>query len=91
MWKLYLDGSSNENGSGTGIVLISPDNFKITIDKRFKFQTTNNEAKYKALITRLRLTCFMKVERIAIFSDYQLVVNQTWTNIRLEEKIFQLT
>ena len=28
-WKLYVDGASSENGSGVGILLISPEGHKI--------------------------------------------------------------
>lgn len=30
IWKLYIDGSSNENGDGAGVILVSPENYKIT-------------------------------------------------------------
>ena len=72
-----MDVSSNENGSDVGIILVSPDNFKITNALRFKFKASNNEAEYEALVTRIRLAHFMKVERITIHSDSQLVVIQT--------------
>lgn len=44
VWNLYVDGSSNQNGYGTGIILVSPDNFKITSAIKFKFKSSNNEA-----------------------------------------------
>ncbi|KAM2090852.1 hypothetical protein ACFX1T_029413 [Malus domestica] len=43
---------------------------------RFKFKASNNEAEYEALITCLRLAKHLRVKRIDIFSDAQLVVNQ---------------
>ena len=44
-----MDGAANQQGSGVGLVLISPE--KITIEKSLKlgFSATNNEAEYKAL------------------------------------------
>lgn len=54
-WKLYVDGSHNENGSGAGIMLISPEGHKIIATARFKFKALNNEAEYEALITGLCL------------------------------------
>lgn len=39
--------------------------------------TLNNEAKYEALVTGIRLAHFMKVERITVYNDSQLMVNQT--------------
>ena len=43
----------------------------------FKFKASNNEAKYEALITRLKLEKEMGVKRLKVYSDSQLVVNQT--------------
>ena len=49
-WSVYVDGATNQKGSGVGLVLISPE--KITIEKsiRLGFSATNNEAKYEALL-----------------------------------------
>ena len=49
-WKVYVDGATNQRGSGVELVLISPE--KLTIEKslRLGFSTTNNEAEYKALL-----------------------------------------
>ena len=49
-WKVYVDGATNQRGSGVGLVLISPE--KITIEKSLKlgFSATNNEAEYEALL-----------------------------------------
>ncbi|XP_024028364.1 uncharacterized protein LOC112093682 [Morus notabilis] len=75
-WKIYVDGASSENGSGAGVLLISPEGYKITSVVRFKFKASNNEAEYEALIARLRLASHLKIERLSIFSDSQLVVAQ---------------
>ena len=42
-WELYVDGAANQQGSGVGLVLVSPE--KITIEKslRLNFSATNNE------------------------------------------------
>ncbi|XP_024018687.1 uncharacterized protein LOC112090800 [Morus notabilis] len=75
-WRLYVDGASSENGSGAGVLLISPEGHKITSAVRFKFKASNNEAEYEALIVGLRLANHLKVKRLGIFSDSQLVVGQ---------------
>ena len=49
-WKLYVDGSSNEGGLGAGLILISPEGHWMHCALRFGFQSSNNEAKYEALI-----------------------------------------
>ena len=54
-WTFYVDGASNENGSGVGMMLISPEGHKIHCALCFGFQASDNEAEYKALIVGLRL------------------------------------
>ncbi|XP_024024069.1 uncharacterized protein LOC112092339 [Morus notabilis] len=75
-WKLYVNGSSNDNGSGAGLVLHTPEGHKVTSAVKFKFPASNNEAKYEALLTGLRLAEHLKAENLDIFSDSQLIVNQ---------------
>ena len=55
-------------------MLISPKGHRMHCALRFGFKASNNEAKYKALIARLKLAKEMKVESLEIFSDSQLVV-----------------
>jgi len=75
-WKLYVDGSSNDNGSGAGLVLHTPEGHKVTAAIRFEFTASNNEAEYEALLAGLRLADHLKAESVDIFSDSQLIVNQ---------------
>lgn len=56
------------------LVLESTEAHKIHYALRFGFKISNNEAKYKALITRLRLAKELKVEAIDIYNESQLVV-----------------
>ncbi|PON50978.1 Ribonuclease H, partial [Parasponia andersonii] len=76
LWKLYVDESSNENGAGAGLVLISPEGHNIYCALHFKFSASNNEAEYEALIARLKLAREMKVEMIEVYSNSQLVICQ---------------
>ncbi|GKV49673.1 hypothetical protein SLEP1_g56411 [Rubroshorea leprosula] len=75
-WTLYVDGSSNNKGSGAGAVLTRPDSFRSEHALKFNFQATNNVAEYEALLLGLRLAAELKVKRLQIYSDSQLVVNQ---------------
>ena len=49
-WEVYVDETSNQKGSGVGLVLISPE--KVIVEKylRLDFSATNNEAEYEALM-----------------------------------------
>ena len=49
VWKLYVDGSTTDNASGTGIILVTPTAHKFHSTLRFKFKETNNELDYEAL------------------------------------------
>ena len=53
MWNLRIDGSSNVNRSGAGIVLEIPTGEKISYALRLEFPTLKNEAEYEALLVRL--------------------------------------
>ena len=52
-WKLYVNGSSNDNGSRAGLVLHTLEGYKITSTIRFEFPASNNEAEYEALLAKL--------------------------------------
>ena len=54
-WLLYVDGSSTSDSSGAGIILLSPEGFKIQQALKFSFQAINNEAEYEAMIAGLTL------------------------------------
>ncbi|OMO62055.1 hypothetical protein CCACVL1_23055 [Corchorus capsularis] len=75
-WKLYVDDSSNNQMSGAGLMLISPENLKFQYSLRFKFKASNNEAEYETVITGLKIANEMKVEKLVVYSDSQLVVSQ---------------
>lgn len=70
-WDLYVDGSSNDGGSGAGLILLSlePEFLKIEYPMHFGFKASNNDAEYKALLTRLRLAQVVRIRHLDIFSD----------------------
>ena len=52
-WRLYVDGASNAQGSGAGLVSTSPEGYDLEYSLRFDFPVSNNEAEYEALIAGL--------------------------------------
>ncbi|KAM2724870.1 hypothetical protein EV1_027643 [Malus domestica] len=52
-WSLYVDGSSNQQGCGAGLVLTTPDKVSMEYALRFKFKVSNNEAEYEAFLAGL--------------------------------------
>ena len=76
IWKLFIDGAANSQGSGAGLILTSPEGIDIEYALEFGFQASNNEAEYEAVIAGLNLAHSMKVDQLEVRSDSRLVVNQ---------------
>ena len=75
-WEVYIDGASNQKGSGVGLVLMSSE--KVVIEKflRLNFSATNNEAEYETLLVEMAMVQRMGGKSIKLFSDSRLVVGQ---------------
>ena len=76
IWKISVDGASNAQGSGAGLILTSPEGIDIEYALRFGFRTSNNEAEYEAVIAGLNLAHSLEVDQLEVYSDSQLVVKQ---------------
>ena len=76
IWKLSVDGASNAQGSGAGLILTSPKGIDIEYALRFGFQASNNEAEYEVVIAGLNLAHSLEVDQLKVYSDSQLVVRQ---------------
>ncbi|GJZ85370.1 reverse transcriptase domain-containing protein [Tanacetum coccineum] len=75
-WTLFTNGSSCTDGSGEGVILTNPEGMEFTYALRFRFDATNNEAKYEALIARLRIAEQIGVKNLQAHVDSRLVANQ---------------
>ncbi|GJT41458.1 reverse transcriptase domain-containing protein [Tanacetum coccineum] len=73
---LFTDGSSCVDGSGAGLILTNPEGAKFTYAMRFRFEATNNEAEYEALIVGLQIAEQMGVKNLQANVDSRLVANQ---------------
>ena len=71
-----MDGASNAQGSGAGLILTSPEGIDIEYALRFGFHASNNEAGYEAVIAGLNLAHSLEVDQLEVHSDSQLVVRQ---------------
>ncbi|GJT72745.1 reverse transcriptase domain-containing protein [Tanacetum coccineum] len=72
-WKLYTDRALSFDVSRAGLILINPGGKEYTYALRFKFKTTNNKAKYEALLAGLWIAQEMEIRSLAIFADSQLM------------------
>ena len=75
-WEVYVDGASNQKGSGVGLVLISPEKIIIEKSLRLDFSATNNEAEYEALMIGMAMVQRMGGKSVKVFLDSRLVVGQ---------------
>ena len=75
-WKVYVDGVTNQRGSGVRLVLVSPK--QITIEKSLSlgFLATNNEAKYENLLEGISMVQRIGGKVVKMFLDSRLVVGQ---------------
>ena len=76
IWKLFIDGAANAQGSGVGLILTSLEGIDIEYALRFGFQASNNEAEYEVVIAGLNLAHLMETDQLEVCSDSQLVVKQ---------------
>ena len=74
IWRLYIDGAANAQGSGAGLILTSPDGIDVEYSLSFGFQASNNEAEYEVVISRLNLAHFMEADKLEVCNNSQLVV-----------------
>lgn len=72
---MHVGGSSNNQGAGDGIVLISSTSVLHESSLTISFPASN-AAEYEALISGLNIVEAMSVKKLIVYSDSQLVVNQ---------------
>ncbi|GJR24699.1 reverse transcriptase domain-containing protein [Tanacetum coccineum] len=75
-WILFTDGSSCADGFRAGLILTNPEGAEFTYAMRFRFEATNNEAEYEALIAGLRIAEEMGVKNLQANVDSRLMANQ---------------
>lgn len=54
-WMLFVDGASNTEGSGAGVLLISPEKEVLEYSLRFIFLSSNNVTEHEALLAGMKL------------------------------------
>ncbi|XP_027158219.1 uncharacterized protein LOC113759836 [Coffea eugenioides] len=86
-WILHVDGSSNSEGSGAGLLLEDPQGEVCSYALRFDFAASNNEAEYEAVIAGLQLARKLGAGHILVYSDSQLVVCQILGEYEAREEV----
>ena len=71
-----MDGASRQTGADIGLQLNSLHGDKIKQAIWLGFYALNNESEYEAILAGIELTTALSVDKLIIWSDYQLVVGQ---------------
>jgi len=74
-WNLYVDGSSTNDGSRGGLIIVSPTGVRYGHALKFMFKASKNEAEYEALIAGIELCYTAGVDSVQANSDFQLVIS----------------
>ncbi|XP_059668819.1 uncharacterized protein LOC132313899 [Cornus florida] len=89
LWKLFVDGSSNQMGVGIGIQLRTLEGTTLSQAIRLEFNATNNEAEYEALIAGLKLAKELKIKNLIAYNDSQLVIRQVTGEYGTKDKTME--
>ena len=65
-WVVHVDGSSTLHAGGIGVVLKSPETDTLKRKVHLHYPTTNNEAKYEALLKGLELAKSLGAESVLV-------------------------
>ena len=75
-WTVYTDGSSASGMGGVGVILLSLEKYILKYKVQLQFLATNNEAKYEAILTGLRVAKALGVRNLKLNSNLKLVTGQ---------------
>jgi len=84
-WVLSVDGSSNQQGSGVGIILEGPNGLLIEQSLRFVFKASNNQAECEALVVGMLLAKEMGARSLLVKSDLLLITGQVTGEYQAKE------
>ncbi|XP_057444480.1 uncharacterized protein LOC130736700 [Lotus japonicus] len=84
-WILFVDGSSNYNGSGAGDTLQGTGELVLEKSLRFQFKASNNQAEYDALIAELKLAIEVQINSLLVRTYSLLVANQVNMEFQVKE------
>jgi ribonuclease HI len=76
-WTIHVNGSKRVSGAGEGVFLMSPQGDKMRYVLRMRFaNSSNNEAKYKAVLHGMRMAKACGAMHIKIHGDSNLMAQQ---------------
>jgi ribonuclease HI len=75
-WVTYFDGSLKLRDGGAGVLFITPKGEQLKYVFQILFEVSNNEAEDESLLYGLRLAVSLGIERLLVYGDSLLVVQQ---------------
>lgn len=81
-----MDGFETNEGCGPNIWIQKPEKDNIQLAIRYELLTSNNEAKYEALIRATRTLADFGADKIILHSDLRLVVQQVLETYEKKEE-----
>ena len=66
---LHIDGASNAQGSGAGLILINFEGVVTEYALRFNFKILNNQAEYEAFVAGLKIAKELDIDSLKVFID----------------------
>ncbi|XP_075662763.1 uncharacterized protein LOC142632222 [Castanea sativa] len=85
-WKLYFDGTTNQKGSGIGVLLISIKGTHIPFSGRLNFPATNNAIEYEACIMGLQASLGLGVKELDVYRDSALIISPIQNKWKIKEE-----
>ena len=67
---MYFDGAARHDGSGAGVVFVSPEKHVFVLTQL----CSNNMAEYQALILGLQMAIEIGIKDLDIYGDSQLIM-----------------
>ncbi|XP_075636683.1 uncharacterized protein LOC142608913 [Castanea sativa] len=81
-WKMYFDGATNQNGSGIGVLLISPKGTHIPFSSRLNFPAIE----YEGCIMGLQAALGLGVKELEVYGDSALIISQIQNRWKIKEE-----
>ena len=85
-WAMFFDGSACDDGSGIGILLVSPRGATYSFSIRMATPCTNNLVEYEAVRKGMELLLEAGAEAVEIFGDSKLVISQLTEEYKCESE-----
>ncbi|CAM9000520.1 unnamed protein product [Rhodiola kirilowii] len=75
-WQMFFDGAARRDRAGAGVVFVSPENHLLPFSFTLTQLCSNNTAEYQALLLGLQMARQISIDKMDIYGDSQLVINQ---------------